>query len=60
MKDHIYLPRRLPGILGPACLADSITVARRARIADCDDCVTRVLDNDAHAALERAGIKAVA
>ena len=55
-----YIPRRLPSTLGPACLADSITAARRARIADCDDCVTRALDNAAHAALERAGIKAVA
>ena len=56
----IYRPRRLPSTLGPACLADSITVARRARIADCDDCLMQVLDNDMHAALERAGIKAVA
>ena len=55
-----YLPRRLPSTLGPACLADSITVARRARIADCDDCVTDVADSHAHAALDRAGIKAVA
>ena len=29
MKDHIYRPRRLPSIFGPACLAERETTGRR-------------------------------
>lgn len=31
MKDHIYRPRRLPSIFGPACLAGRETAGRRIK-----------------------------